>query len=185
MQQCIFFSPESSRSVSKSSLQGDGTSYMYVTSVCGSSREAQLLSDASSVSMLFILLTAMLSLNFYTYFKKVNFVLLCDIKNIRQTIVSYSCIKLHVRYLKNPFYEDNFVSVFFKWEFKSDLPFTWCINQSTELLNQFNSRYVVDIIYDGTVKYVLSFLYRNSNKIFKSKEKILFMVLQLTKTLFI
>lgn len=113
MQQCIFFSPESSRSVSKSSLQGDGTSYMYVTSVCGSSREAQLLSDASSVSMLFILLTAMLSLNFYTYFKKVNSVLLCDIKNNRQTIVSYSCIKLHARYLKNPFYEDNFVSFFF------------------------------------------------------------------------
>lgn len=109
-----FFSPESSRSVSKSSLQGDGTSYTDVTSVCGSSREAQLLSDASSVSMLFILLTAMLSWNFYTYmYLKFNCVLLCDIKNIRQTIVSYSCIKLHARYLKNPFYEDNFVSVFF------------------------------------------------------------------------
>lgn len=161
-----FFSPESSRSVSKSSLQGDGTSYMYVTSVCGSSREAQLLSDASSVSMLFILLTAILSWNFYSYLK-FNCVLLCDIKNIGQTIVNYNCIKVHVTYLKNPFYEDNFVSGFFKWEFKSDLPFTWCINQSTELLNQFNSRYGVDIIYDGTVKYVLSFLYRNSNKIFK------------------
>lgn len=108
----FFFSPESSRSVSKSSLQGDGTLYTYVTSVCGSSREAQLLSDAS-VSVLLILLTAMLSWNFYTYFKKVNSVLLCDIKNNRQTIVSYSCIKLHARYLKNPFYEDNFVSFFF------------------------------------------------------------------------
>lgn len=66
MQHGICFSPESSRSVSKSSLQGDGTSYTYVTSVFGSSREAQLLSDASSVSMLLIVLTAMLSWNFYS-----------------------------------------------------------------------------------------------------------------------
>lgn len=109
MQQCIFFSPESSRSVSKSSLQGDGTSYTYVTSVCGSSREAQLLSDAS-VSVLLILLTAMLSLNFYTYFKKVNFVLY---KKYQTNYRKLQLYKITCKIFENPFYEDNFVSFFF------------------------------------------------------------------------
>lgn len=149
------FSPESSRSVSKSSLQGDGTSYMYVTSVCGSSREAQLLSDASSVSMLFILLTAILSWNLYTY-----------LKNIRQTIVSYSCIKLHARYLKNPFYEDNFVSFFFLNESLNQTcllhdVLTKALNYQTNLTpDTLLTLYMPEL-------YVLSFLYRDSNKIFK------------------
>lgn len=112
MQQCIFFSPESSRSVSKSSLQGDGTSYTYVTSVCGSSREAQLLSDASSVSMLFILLTAILSWNLYTYLK-FNCVLLCDIKKYQTNYRKLQLYKITCKIFENPFYEDNFVSFFF------------------------------------------------------------------------
>lgn len=159
------FSPESSRSVSKSSLQGDGTSYMYVTSVCGSSREAQLLSDASSVSMLFILLTAILSWNFYSYLK-FNCVLLCDIKNIGQTIVNYNCIKVHVRYLKNPFYEDNFVSFFFLNESLNQTcllhdVLTKALNYQTNLTpDTLLTLYMPEL-------YVLSFLYRDSNKIFK------------------
>lgn len=166
MQQCIFFSPESSRSVSKSSLQGDGTSYMYVTSVCGSSREAQLLSDASSVSMLFILLTAILSWNLYTYLK-FNCVLLCDIKKYQTNYRKLQLYKITCKIFEKSFLWRQFCFVFF---FLNESLNQTCLLHDvlTKALN-YQTNLTPDTLLTLYMPelYVLSFLYRDSNKIFK------------------